>query len=46
MANITYPITPTSTADISGSIGDVSYDDSYFYVKTSVGWKRTLLSTW
>lgn len=46
LSHIQYPITPSGTSDASGSIGDVSYDDSYFYVKTSAGWKRTALSTW
>ena len=46
LSHITHPITPSGTSDASGSIGDVSYDDSYFYVKTSAGWKRTALSTW
>lgn len=46
LSHITHPITPSGSADASGSIGDVSYDDSYFYVKTSAGWKRAALSTW
>lgn len=46
LSHITHPITPSSTSDASGSIGDVSYDDSYFYVKTSTGWKRAALTTW
>jgi hypothetical protein len=37
--------TPTSSYDTNGNIGDVSWDDSYFYIKTSNGWKRTALST-
>lgn len=37
--------TPTSTSDTNGNIGDVAWDDSYWYVKTSAGWKRTALST-
>lgn len=46
LSHITHPITPSGTSDASGSIGDVSYDDSYFYVKTSTGWKRAALTTW
>lgn len=46
LSHITYPITPSGTSDATGSIGDVSYDDNYFYVKTSAGWKRASLSTW
>lgn len=37
--------TPTGTADANGNTGDVAWDDNYFYVKTSAGWKRTALST-
>lgn len=37
--------TPTGTADASGTQGDIRYDDSYMYIKTSAGWKRTALST-
>ena len=38
-------ITPANTSDLQGSQGDISYDDDYFYVKTSAGWKRAALST-
>ncbi len=37
--------TPTGTADTNGNTGDIAWDDSYVYIKTSVGWKRTTLST-
>lgn len=37
--------TPTNTADPSGQGGNISWDDSYIYVKTSLGWKRLALST-
>lgn len=37
--------TPTGTADATGTIGRITYDDSFIYVKTSVGWKRSALST-
>lgn len=37
--------TPTSTADTNGNTGDFSWDDDYFYIKTSEGWKRSALST-
>lgn len=37
--------TPTATNDANGNTGDVSWDDSYFYLKTSAGWKRSALST-
>jgi hypothetical protein len=37
--------TPTSTADASGTAGEVTADASYVYVKTSGGWKRSALST-
>lgn len=38
--------TPTSTADPAGRVGDVSRDDNFIYLKTSIGWKRAALSTW
>lgn len=37
--------TPTSTSDTNGNTGDFSWDDNYFYIKTSTGWKRSALST-
>jgi hypothetical protein len=39
-------ITPTGGADTQGSVGDVTSDDDYVYVKTSTGWKRAALATW
>jgi hypothetical protein len=36
---------PTGTSDTNGAEGDIARDDSYIYVKTSVGWKRAALST-
>lgn len=36
--------TPSSSADSNGAEGDVAWDVSYVYVKTSAGWKRTALS--
>lgn len=36
--------TPTGTADANGAVGDTAWDDDYFYLKTSVGWKRTALT--
>lgn len=44
--NITIPnFTPASSADKSGSIGDVGFDDSYMYIKTVNGWTRVALNT-
>lgn len=37
--------TPISTSDADGEVGDVAWDDSYIYIKTSIGWKRTALSS-
>ena len=37
--------TPSSTADANGNIGDFAWDDSYIYVKTTAGWKRSALNT-
>jgi hypothetical protein len=36
--------TPTNTADVRGNVGDLSWDNNFFYVKTAVGWKRAALS--
>lgn len=36
--------TPTSSADPRGNVGDIAWDDSFIYVKTSVGWKRAALT--
>jgi len=37
--------TPTSSADSNGNTGDISWDNDYIYVKTTVGWKRSALTT-
>lgn len=37
--------TPAGTADASGNVGDVSWDDDFMYIKTSTGWKRSTLTT-
>jgi len=37
--------TPTNSEDSSGKVGDFAWDDNYFYIKTSSGWKRTKLSS-
>jgi hypothetical protein len=37
--------TPTGTSDANGNVGDIAWDDSYIYIKTSAGWKRVALST-
>ncbi|MBN1782243.1 hypothetical protein JW948_14010 [bacterium] len=37
--------TPKGTADTNGHTGDIAWDDSYIYVKTTAGWKRSALST-
>jgi hypothetical protein len=38
--------TPSSSSDKNGNVGDVTWDDSYVYVKTNAGWKRSALSSW
>ncbi len=38
--------TPTGTGDPNGNVGDIAWDNNYFYVKTNAGWKRVALSTW
>lgn len=37
--------TPTSSTDTFGVVGEIAYDNNYFYVKTSQGWKRISLTT-
>lgn len=37
--------TPSGTGDSNGNTGDISWDDSYLYMKTSGGWKRVAWST-
>jgi hypothetical protein len=39
------PYTPTSTLDVKGSAGAISWDTNFIYVKTAAGWKRSALST-
>jgi hypothetical protein len=34
------PYTPTTSGDTNGNVGDVSWDDNYFYIKTNTGWGR------
>lgn len=43
--NLVSPLTPSSSADVTGTEGDIARDDNYIYVKTSTGWKRSALST-
>ena len=38
--------TPTGTADANGSTGQINWDTSYVYVKTTAGWKRASITTW
>jgi hypothetical protein len=34
---------PTAASDTSGRVGDMAYDDNYFYIKTNNGWGRMAL---
>lgn len=44
--HLTIPnFTPLSSEDGSGSVGNVTVDNNYLYVKTYNGWKRTNLET-
>jgi hypothetical protein len=36
---------PASSSDISGNVGDIAYDSTYIYVKTTSGWRRATLNT-
>lgn len=41
------PYTPTSSADTNGNVGDIAWDDNYFYMRVSSGvtkWVRSALS--
>jgi hypothetical protein len=38
--------TPPDSPSSSGTAGDIAYDSSFFYVRTSAGWRRTALSSW
>jgi hypothetical protein len=37
--------TPTSSSDVAGTLGNVSRDEDYIYIKTSTGWKRANLES-
>ncbi len=37
------PFTPKDSKDARGAIGNVTWDEGYWYVKTSSGWKRSAL---
>jgi hypothetical protein len=34
---------PSSNTDTSGAVGDMAYDDDFFYIKTANGWGRVQL---
>jgi hypothetical protein len=42
---IRQPMTPTSSADPVGNVGDWAWDEQHVYVKTSAGWKRSTLES-
>lgn len=42
---VTETYIPTATSDTNGETGEISYDGSYVYVKTTSGWLRSTLST-
>ena len=45
-AQLTLPeYTPTNSNDEIGGSGDVVWDDSYLYIKTNDGWRRSNLET-
>ncbi|MBD35914.1 MAG: hypothetical protein CL512_04020 [Actinobacteria bacterium] len=37
---------PDSSSAIEGTIGEMRWDDNYFYIKTNNGWRRSLLMDW
>ena len=40
------PYTPTGANDPNGQPGQVAWDDTWFYVKTTGGWRRMILNSW
>jgi hypothetical protein len=40
---ISRSFTPTSTSDIAGNLGDITYDANYIYLKQETGWHRAAL---
>ena len=45
-SSITIPFyTPSDSNDINGSLGNITRDDDYFYIKTKNGWKRSNLES-
>ncbi len=40
------PYTPTNTGDPNGAVGQIAWDQNYFYVKVSGGWRRAGLNSW
>lgn len=44
--SITIPnYTPSSSNDENGSVGNITRDENYFYIKTKNGWKRSMLES-
>jgi hypothetical protein len=41
------PVTPPSLSNAAeGVVGEMRWDDNYFYIKTNNGWRRSLLMDW
>ncbi len=38
--------TPTSSNDVLGLVGSITWDNNYLYIRTPTGWKRAALSSW
>lgn len=38
--------TPANSSDSNGAQGQIAWDNSYIYVKTGAGWKRSALTAW
>ena len=43
--SLTFANVPTSS-ESAGSTGDLSFDETFFYVRTAAGWRRSALSGW
>jgi len=41
---LTKEYTPSGTTDIYGKVGETTWDDNYIYIKTNIGWGRTILN--
>lgn len=43
--SVTTAFTPSSSADSSGTTGDITYDASFLYIKTGSGWRKVAIAS-